>query len=120
MTSLCASKTFRCTGRLSRSTGRASRSTGRLSIALGAQTADVIGLVMRQAAQLTGAGIGVGLAGALALTSVLGSLLYGVSARDPLTYATLAALLALVALLATWLPAWRASRVDPILAIRRE
>ena len=59
-------------------------------------------------------------AGALAFTSVLQSLLYGVSARDPLTYAALAALLALVALTATLLPAWRASRVDPILAIRTE
>lgn len=89
-------------------------------MALGAQTWDVIGLVMRQAAGLTGAGIGVGLAGALAFTSVLQSLLYRVSARDPLTYAALAALLALVALIATWLPAWRASRLDPLLAIRRE
>jgi len=89
-------------------------------IALGAQTADVIGMVMRQAAGLTGTGIAVGLAGALAFTSVLQSLLYRVSARDPLTYAALAALLAFVSLIATWLPAWRASRVDPILAIRRE
>lgn len=89
-------------------------------MALGAQTWDVIGLVMRQAAGLTGTGIAVGLAGALAFTSLLESLLYGVSTRDPLTYAALAALLALVALLATWLPAWRASRVDPILAIRTE
>jgi putative ABC transport system permease protein len=89
-------------------------------MALGAQTWDVIALVMRQAAGLTGTGIAVGLAGALAFTSLLESLLYGVSARDPLTYAALAALLAVVALLATWLPAWRASRVDPILAIRAE
>jgi predicted permease len=89
-------------------------------MALGAQTWSVIGLVMRQAAGLTGAGIAVGLAGALAFASVLESLLYGVSTRDPLTYAALAALLALVALTATWLPAWRASRLDPLLAIRRE
>jgi predicted permease len=89
-------------------------------MALGAQTWSVIGLVMRQAAGLTGAGIAVGLAGALAFASVLKSLLYGVSARDPLTYAALAALLAVVALTATWLPAWRASRLDPLLAIRRE
>jgi predicted permease len=89
-------------------------------MALGAQTWNVIGLVMRQAAGLTGAGIAVGLAGALAFASVLRSLLYGVSARDPLTYAALTALLAFVALLATWLPAWRASRLDPLLAIRTE
>lgn len=89
-------------------------------IALGAQTRDVIGLVMRQAARLTCAGLLLGLLGAFAFTRVLESLLYGVSARDPLTYAALAAVLATVALLATWLPARRASRVDPILAIRAE
>lgn len=89
-------------------------------IALGAQTRDVIGLVIRQAARLTGAGLLLGLLGAFAFTRVLESLLYGVSARDPLTYAALAAVLATVALLATWLPARRASRVDPILAIRAE
>ena len=87
-------------------------------IALGAQTRDVVGLVMRQGTGLTGAGITLGLLGAFLLTRVLESLLYGVSARDPLTYAALAAVLATVALLATWLPARHASRVDPILAIR--
>jgi predicted permease len=89
-------------------------------MALGAQTWDVIGLVMRQGAVLIGAGILLGLLGAAAFTRVLESLLYGVSARDPLTYATLAAVLAVVALVATWLPARRASQVDPILAIRAE
>jgi len=91
-----------------------------MRIALGAQTRDVIGLVMRQGARLTGAGILVGLLGAFAFTRVLQSILYGVSARDPLTYAALAALLAAIALLATWLPAVRAARVDPILSIRSE
>jgi ABC-type antimicrobial peptide transport system permease subunit len=91
-----------------------------MRIALGAQAGDVIGLVMRQGARLTGAGILVGLLGAFAFTRVLQSFLYGVSARDPLTYATLAALLAAIALLATWLPAVRAARVDPILSIRSE
>ena len=89
-------------------------------IALGAQTRDVIGLVMRQGAGLTAAGIGLGLLGALAFTRVLANLLYGVSARDPLTFSGVAALLAGVALLATWLPARRAARVDPMLAIRNE
>jgi putative ABC transport system permease protein len=89
-------------------------------IALGAQTRDVIVLVMGQGARLTAMGIALGLLGALALTRVLASLLYGVSAHDPLTFAAIAALLAAVALLATWLPAQRAARVDPISAIRSE
>jgi putative ABC transport system permease protein len=89
-------------------------------IALGAQKRDVIGLVMRQGASLTGLGILLGLLGAFVFTRVLGSLLYGVSAHDPLTFAAFAAVLAAVALLATWLPARRASRVNPILAIRGE
>jgi len=89
-------------------------------VALGAQKWDVIGLVMRQGAALAAAGIALGLLGALGLTRVLESLLYGVSSRDPLTYAALAALFAAVALIATWLPAARASRVEPILAIRNE
>jgi ABC-type antimicrobial peptide transport system permease subunit len=89
-------------------------------IALGAQTRDVIVLVMGQGARLTAAGIALGLLGAFAFTRVLESLLYGVSARDPLTFAGIAALLAAVALLATWLPARRAARVDPMTAIRNE
>jgi len=89
-------------------------------IALGAQTRDVIRMVMEQGAKLTAAGVALGLLGALAFTRVLASLLYGVSARDPLTFASIAALLAAVALLATWLPARRAARVDPMVAIRKE
>jgi putative ABC transport system permease protein len=91
-----------------------------MRIALGARTWDVIGLVMRQGASLTGAGLLIGLLGAFAFTRVLQSLLYGVSARDPLTYVALAVLLAAIALIATWLPAVRASQVDPILSIRSE
>jgi ABC-type antimicrobial peptide transport system permease subunit len=89
-------------------------------IALGAQRRDVIGLVMRQGTQLTALGVALGLAGALAFTRVLERLLFGISARDPLTFGGIAALLAAVALTATWLPARRAARVDPILAIRAE
>ncbi|MEO6196069.1 MAG: ABC transporter permease [Thermoanaerobaculia bacterium] len=91
-----------------------------MRIALGAQNRDVIRLVMRQGASLTGTGIALGLLGAFAFSRVLESLLYGVSTRDPLIYAALAGVLATIALLATWLPARRASRVDPILAIRAE
>jgi putative ABC transport system permease protein len=89
-------------------------------MALGAQTRDVLRLVLRQGAGLIAAGLLLGLIAAFAFTRVLESLLYGVSARDPLTFAALAALLAVVALLATWMPARRASQVDPIQAIRAE
>jgi len=89
-------------------------------IALGAQTRDVVGLVMRQGARLTAVGIALGLLGALLFTRFLESLIYGGSARDPLTFIAIAALLAIVALLATWIPAERAACVDPLLAIRQE
>jgi putative ABC transport system permease protein len=91
-----------------------------IRIALGAQNREVVGLVMGQGARLTAAGIALGLLGAFAFTRLLASLLDGVSARDPLTFAGVAALLAAVALLATWIPARRAARVDPMLAIRNE
>ncbi|HSF44285.1 MAG TPA: FtsX-like permease family protein, partial [Thermoanaerobaculia bacterium] len=89
-------------------------------LALGAQVRDVIGLVMRQGARLTGLGLAAGLLAALAFTRFLQSLLFEVSARDPLTYAAIAGLLALVALCATFIPARRASRVDPMVTIRTE
>jgi putative ABC transport system permease protein len=89
-------------------------------LALGARTQDVVALVMRQGARLTLIGIALGLLGALLFTRVLESLIYGVSARDPLTFGAIAALLAVVALLATWIPAERAARVDPLVAIRQE
>ncbi|MFL6195860.1 MAG: ADOP family duplicated permease [Thermoanaerobaculia bacterium] len=89
-------------------------------LALGAQKSSVVGMVVRQGAVLVAAGIALGLVGSLAVTRVLESLLYGVSTRDPLTFVAIPALLAAVALLATWVPARRASRVDPMLAIRNE
>ena len=91
-----------------------------IRLALGAQAQDVVLLVMRQGARLTAVGIALGLLGAFLFTRVLESLIYGVSARDPLTFAAIAALLAGVALLATWIPAERAARVDPLVAIREE
>ena len=89
-----------------------------IRLALGARGADVVGLVMRQGARLTALGLALGLAGALALTRLLAGLLYGVPPRDPPTLAAVAALLALVATLAAYVPARRAARADPMLAVR--
>ncbi|MBF5045176.1 ABC transporter permease [Aggregicoccus sp. 17bor-14] len=91
-----------------------------IRMALGAQAGDVVRLVMRQGAGLTLWGIGLGIAGALALSRLVESLVYGVSARDPVTFAGLALVLAGISLLASWLPARRAARVDPVLAIKAE
>ena len=91
-----------------------------IRMALGAQRGDVVRLVMRQGAGLTAWGIGMGLLGALALSKLVESLLYGVSARDPVTFAALALLLGAIALLAAYLPARRAAKVDPVLAIKGE
>ena len=87
---------------------------------LGARPGNIIGLVLRQGMQLAAIGIAVGLAGALALTRIMNSLLFGVTATDVLTFATVPALLAAVAFAATIIPAWRATRVDPMVALREE
>jgi putative ABC transport system permease protein len=89
-------------------------------VTLGAQPGNIIGLVMRQGMQLAGIGIAVGLAGALGLTRVMNSLLFGVSTTDALVFATVPALLAAVAFAATVIPAWRATQVDPMVALREE
>ncbi len=89
-------------------------------VALGAQRGDVLALVLKQGLRLTAAGILLGLLGALALTRSLETLLYGVSARDLVTYTLVPLLLGGVALLATYVPALRATRVDPLTAIRAE
>jgi putative ABC transport system permease protein len=88
-------------------------------IALGAGARDVLRLVIGQGMKLVSAGLAIGLAGALALTRLMKTLLFGVSAYDPLTFGSIAMLLALVALLACWIPARRATRVNPIVALRQ-
>jgi predicted permease len=89
-------------------------------VTLGASPRDIIGLVVRQGMELAGIGIILGLLGAAALTRVTSSLLFGVSPTDPLTFAAVPALLAAVAFAATAIPAWRATSVDPMVALREE
>jgi len=89
-------------------------------MALGAERGEVARMVVAQGLTLTAVGLGLGLAGAFALTRLMGSLLFGVSATDPLTFGSVPLLLLAVALLATWLPARRAASVEPVEAIKGE
>ncbi|MGD8331919.1 MAG: ABC transporter permease [Acidobacteriota bacterium] len=89
-----------------------------IRMALGAQRADVRGMVLSQGMVLVGVGLLIGLTVAAGVTRVMSALLFGVSAIDPLTYGVVALLLASVAVLANWLPAVRATRVDPVEALR--
>jgi predicted permease len=89
-------------------------------IALGAQQRNILGLVARQGLGLAAIGIGAGLLGAWSLTRVMSSLLFGVSATDSVTFSAVALFLGAIALLATYVPARRAMRVDPMVALRYE
>lgn len=89
-------------------------------MALGAQRSSIVRMVIRQGLELTGAGVVFGLIGAAALTRVMASLLFGVSATDIVTFSTVPLILAAIALLASYLPARRATQVDPVVALREE
>jgi putative ABC transport system permease protein len=91
-----------------------------IRMALGAERRAVVGLILGQGMGLVLAGLALGLLGAFGVTRVLSSLLYGVSPNDPAVFAGVALLLSAVAMLATYLPARRASRVDPMVALRHE
>ncbi|MBX3278865.1 MAG: ABC transporter permease [Acidobacteria bacterium] len=106
-------------GVMSYTVSQSTREIG-IRMALGAERRDIVKLIVGQGAMLTGIGIAIGLGASMGLAQLIGSLLYGVSASDPLTYAVMVAALTCVALLACYVPARRATRVDPMIALRSE
>jgi ABC-type antimicrobial peptide transport system permease subunit len=106
-------------GVMSYSVNQRTREIG-LRIALGAQTRSVLGLVLSQGLRVVLVGLVVGLVAAVALTRLISSRLYGITATDPLVLAVVPGLLLAVAVFACWLPARRAAKVDPIEALRYE
>jgi ABC-type antimicrobial peptide transport system permease subunit len=89
-------------------------------LALGAQPSAVLRMVLRQASRLVVVGAALGLVGTVWVMKALENLLFGITPWDPLTFAVVAAVLAIVAVAACWLPAWRATRTDPVTALRAE
>ena len=106
-------------GVLAYAVGQRTREFG-VRTALGARSRDVLAMVLRQGLRLTSIGIGIGLAGAIALTRYIEGMLYGITPLDPLTYVATVALFAAVASIASYLPARRATRIDPVKALRYE
>ena len=106
-------------GVISHSVGQRTHEIG-IRMALGAQPRDILHVILGQGLKLLAIGVAVGLAASLALTRLMVNLLYGVRATDMLTFGTVAALLVLIALLACYIPARRAMRVDPLVALRYE
>jgi putative ABC transport system permease protein len=91
-----------------------------IRMALGAQRNDVLKMAVGQGFKLVLAGVAIGLAAAFVLTRVMASLLFGVSATDPVTFITISLVLISVAVLASYIPALRASRIDPMVALRHQ
>jgi putative ABC transport system permease protein len=106
-------------GVLSGSVAERTREIG-VRTALGASRSGILSLILRQGLSLTGVGVLLGVAGALAATRLIETLLFGVSRLDPVTYAGVVLLLTATALVACWLPARRASLVDPAITLRTE
>jgi putative ABC transport system permease protein len=106
-------------GVMAQSVAQRTREIG-IRMALGAHWRDVLRLVLWNALLLIGAGLAVGLAASLALTRLIATRLWGVTATDPATFASVSCLLAAIAVLATLIPARRAMRVDPTVALRYE
>jgi predicted permease len=106
-------------GVIAYSVSRRTREIG-VRIAVGARPHDVVTMILEQGMRTILIGLGIGLAGSLALTRMMGSMLFGVTAADPLTFAAVVLLLTGTALLACYIPARRAAKVDPMIALRYE
>lgn len=91
-----------------------------IRMALGAQRGNIMRLVLGEGGRMAAFGVAIGIAASFAITRLISSLLFGIRATDPLTFVALAALLSLAALLASYIPARRAMRVDPMVALRYE
>jgi putative ABC transport system permease protein len=91
-----------------------------IRMALGAQSGDVLRMVLREGLKLTAIGVAIGLPASLAITQLMKNLLYGVSPADPLTFLGVPLLLTFVAMIACWIPARRAAKTDPMTTLRQE